>query len=207
MAPPADSSDPASDARPPDPRPPEARPPDPRRDHPPRRIDRVLDPSYLEGLGARPLDELRAMRDECNELETELSYVRRLAQGRIDILGAETERRAAGGSLAGSANDQELVAALTDILADHGPRADPADSRLSARLAPSMEIQWKRGLERLLSDATLVDLANLGDDELAESREQLGELETVVSATRRALHAVTDAIERELAARLAVGQS
>ena len=39
------------------------------------------------------------MDHECAEIETELSYVRRLAQARIDIIQAEVDRRAAGGSL------------------------------------------------------------------------------------------------------------
>ena len=50
------------------------------------------------------------------ELETEVSYVRRLTQARIDILEAEIERRATGGSL------EDLIARLPQILADHGPR-------------------------------------------------------------------------------------
>jgi len=173
---------------------------------PKRRIDRVLDPAYVDGIGARSVEELRAMSAECGELETELSYVRRLAQGRIDILAAEAERRAAGGSLTGAASDEELVRALSEILAD-GPRSDPTDSRITANLAPSMAIEWRRGLERLVADSTLVDLANLDDRELAEVRSQLAQLEVEVSGTRHALHQVVDVVERELAQRLAVGRS
>jgi hypothetical protein len=64
-----------------------------------RRIDRILDPAYVADLGARPVDDLRSMRDECVDVETEVSYVRRRAQARLDIIAAEVERRAAGGSL------------------------------------------------------------------------------------------------------------
>ena len=73
-----------------------------------RRIDRVLEPEYLEGLDGRSLDEVRDMDRECTEIETELSYVRRLAQARIDIIQAEVDRRAAGGSLG------DLIAALPE---------------------------------------------------------------------------------------------
>src|SRR2546421_12864725 len=66
-----------------------------------RRLDRVLDPGYLEGLADRPVDEVSAMKAECTELETEVSFVRRLAQGRIDILDAERDRRANGGGPGG----------------------------------------------------------------------------------------------------------
>ena len=59
------------------------------------RSARVLDPAYLAGVEDRPVDELRAMHAECLELETEVSYVRRLAQARIDIVEAELDRRRA----------------------------------------------------------------------------------------------------------------
>lgn len=180
--------------------PPDSRASDSRPDPvPQRRIDRILDASFLDGLDRRSIDEVRAMRDECAQVETEYSYIRRLAQGRIDILVAEAERREAGGSLG------DLVDALPRILADAGPRAPIAQSRLSEQLAPSMQIEWRRGLERLVSDSTLANLPLLADAELAATLEQLRELEAQTSATRRSLHEVMDAIERELAQRLAVG--
>jgi hypothetical protein len=166
-----------------------------------RRIDRVLEPAYLEGIASRPIDEVRVMRAECSEIETEVSYVRRLAQARLDILHAELDRRAAGGSLG------DLIAALPQILAGDAPRTAPATSRLAQPLAPSMEIQWSRGLERLVADATLANLPNLADDELRSTIEQLGDLEVEVSEVRHRLHAVMDALERELANRLKVGQA
>ena len=60
-------------------------------------LQRVLDPAYLAGLVASSTDDLRTMRAECADLENGLSFVRRLAQGRLDVLAAETERRANGG--------------------------------------------------------------------------------------------------------------
>src|SRR5262245_34974030 len=125
-----------------------------------RRLDRILEDGYLDSLGERSVDELRGMRQECAEIETEVSYVRRLAQARIDILQAEVERRAAGGSLG------DLIDALPQILADSGDRSDASATRLTNPLAPSMGNKWNRGLERLISDATLVNLPSLGDDEV-----------------------------------------
>src|SRR5215472_12839725 len=65
-----------------------------------RRIDRVLDPAYTAGVAERPLAEVRGLRDEAAQEETDLSYVRRLLHGRIDIVRAEQERRATGDSTA-----------------------------------------------------------------------------------------------------------
>jgi hypothetical protein len=170
-----------------------------------RRIDRVLAPDYLDGLDTRPLDEVRAKEAECAEIETEVSYVRRLAQARIDIVEAEIDRRAAGGSL-GDLSDRDLAAALTEILVDDGPRRPAADTRLPNPLAPSMEISWSRGLERLIADDTLAQLPTLSEDELHTTLEQLRALEREVSEKRGALHEVMERLERDLAQRLSVGQ-
>ena len=172
----------------------------------PRRIDRVLGPEYLADLDARSLDELRAMDHECAEIETELSYVRRLAQARMDIIQAEIDRRAQGRSLTGM-TDHDLAQALQEILVDDTPRPDPASTRFSDPETAAVQIDFKRGLERLISDATLANLPVLSDEELQATLAQLGELEQEVSTKRSALHGVMDQLARDLAARLAVGKA
>src|SRR4249919_956333 len=117
-----------------------------------RRIDRVLGPEYLAGLEGRSLDEVRDMDRECTEIETELSYVRKLAQARLDIIQAEVDRRAAGGTLG------DLIEALPKILADDTPRQDPATTRFADPVSGATDIDFKRGLESLISDATLANL-------------------------------------------------
>lgn len=164
-----------------------------------RRIDRILAPGYLADLSSRSDDELRAMREECAEVETEYSYLRRLAQARIAILEAERERRASGAPLA------DLVAQLPHILADAPPRPDQARGRLPMLLAPKKLDGYSRGLERLVEDDTLAKLPQLGDDDLAESLEQLQALEREVSDVRRTLHRAIDAIGAEIGARAASG--
>ena len=140
------------------------------------------------------------MERECAEIETELSYVRKLAQARIDILQAEVDRR-----FRGSLGD--LIDALPKILADDAPRPDPAASRLADPSTPASEIDFNRGLEGLISDGTLANLPTLSEAELHATLEQLGQLETGVSASRNSLHEVMDSLERTLAQRLAVGQA
>jgi hypothetical protein len=162
-----------------------------------RRIDRILAPAYLAGIDGRPLDELRALEREVIEVETEMSYVRRLAQGRIDILAAEGDRRAAGGALG------DLIAALPTILADDSGRVGPAGTRVQPVLAPAASIEWNRGLERLVTDGTLANLPNLTDAELQATVAQLRDLERDVSERRRALHTVLDALTHAIASRLA----
>ena len=165
-----------------------------------RRIDEVLGPSYLADRPEWPLDELRRRHAECLEIETEVSYVRRMTQARIDILEAELDRRARGGSVG------ELISALPEILSDEGPRPPAGKSRLTRRLAPSMDIQWRRGREHLITDDTLATLPNVDDDELRSTMRELGALEQEVSQQRRRLHEVIDSLDAELAARHKVGR-
>ncbi len=77
-----------------------------------RRIDRVLDPRFVADVEALGLDELRSRRSEAEAEERSISYLRRMMQGRLDILRAELERRARGGEHDLSA----LVAGLPMIL-------------------------------------------------------------------------------------------
>ena len=60
-------------------------------------LQRVLEPSYLSGIADAPIEQIRSMRAECSDLENGASFVRRLAQGRLDLLAEETKRRADGG--------------------------------------------------------------------------------------------------------------
>ena len=59
-------------------------------------LERLLEPDYLGDLQSRSIEEIRAMREECRHAEDGLSYVRRQAQGRLDIVASELTRRAEG---------------------------------------------------------------------------------------------------------------
>lgn len=161
----------------------------------------MLAPGFLAGLAGWPLEQVRRSHTECLEIETEVSYVRRVAQARVDIFEAELDRRARGDSVG------DLIAALPEILADEGQRPPAERSRLPRKFAPSMDIPWRRGLERLISDGTLAKLPAVPDDDLRATIAQLGELERQASDQRRALHDVIDRIEADLAARHKVGQA
>jgi RsiG-like len=158
------------------------------------RSARVLDPEYVAALDGSSIEELRTKHAECVELETEVSYVRRLTQARIDILEAEVQRRTTGGSL------EDLISRLPQILADPGPRGNPASSRLPLQMAPEQESEWAPELERF--DGVLANLPTLSDTELAEAIAGLRTLERGVSDQRRELFAVIDRIDVSLATQL-----
>jgi anti-sigma-K factor RsiG len=158
------------------------------------RSARVLDPTYLDDLDANTIDELRVKHAECVELETEVSYVRRLTQARIDILEAEVQRRSSGGSL------EDLISRLPQILSDPAPRGNPASSRLPLQMAPEQDSEWTPDLDRF--DGVLANLTTLSDAELEEAIAGLRSLEREVSDQRRELFDVIDRIDLSLAAQL-----
>jgi len=76
-----------------------------------RRIDRIRDPAFVEGVGTLSLDDLRARRDDCLAEREYLSLLRRLVQGRAEILRAELDAR-------GSDEDKgPLIDRLAQVLA------------------------------------------------------------------------------------------
>ena len=158
------------------------------------RSRRVLDPGYVADLDQRPMDELRLMHAEALELETEVSYVRRLTQARIDILEAEIGRRERGDSL------EDLINSLPQILSDPGPRGAPATSRLPMQLAPEQDSEWAPRLVEF--EGTLANLPSLSAAELAAAIDGLRALEREVSDQRRELFGVIDRIDLLLAERL-----
>ena len=78
-------------------------------EHKRRKADLIFEPGYADDLSSRSVDELKEMREDCNQLENEFSYERRLCHGRVDILTAELDHRA------GKADD--VISRLPEILA------------------------------------------------------------------------------------------
>jgi hypothetical protein len=164
-----------------------------------RRIDRVLADDYLERVSAAAMDELRELRHEAEQEEVDLSYIRRLVQGRMDIIRAELARREGGGS--GS-----LIEDLPAILADHG-RAPAHGLGRHATIEPSRADEHRRYVEQLVAD---VDLSDVGARELEELQtvlEALRREEADISAKRHRVFEVVDACSAEITRRYRDGEA
>ena len=166
---------------------------------PTERIQRLIDPAYVTAIDTRSLDDLRAMKAECNEVENALSYYRRLAQARVEILEAEHERRASGGTV------EDLVKDLPRILSDESSRSSVTDTRVPPPDAPAIELHWPDGREELVADTTLARLPLLSAEELDSTVERLRAFERELSDLRRDIHGVIDTLEREIASRQVAG--
>jgi anti-sigma-K factor RsiG len=165
-----------------------------------RRIDRVLAPDYLRDLGQLDLAEVRGRRDDAAQEETDLSYLRRLLHGRIDIVKAEQKRRREGGS-------SSVVERLAEILADNVGGRTPSGSGRHQPLEPSRAEAHRRHVEALVSDADLSDVSSLPDERLDLALRTYAAEEESVSKRRREVQQVVDALNDEIGARYKAGSA
>jgi len=156
-----------------------------------RRIDRIRDPAFVEGLEELSLEELRARRDECLVEREYLSFLRRLLQGRAEILRAELERRAGGGG------DGPLVERLAEILAGAAPGPSRGEA-VRVGLPEEEVLLARRRVERLVSDAAISDPTKLDDERLAEAADRLVREEREISRIRGEVISVLERLQGEL---------
>jgi hypothetical protein len=158
-----------------------------------RRLDRIRDPDYLDSLGELSLEDLRAKRDECLAEREYLSLLRRLVQGRAEILKAELEQRSSVTEAA------PLVERLAEILSADQHHRDPARGEaLRVGLPEEEMLLARRRVERLVADAGLSDPASLDDERLAQAVDVLSTEERNVSADRGEVMRVLDTVQDEL---------
>jgi hypothetical protein len=159
-----------------------------------RRIDIVLEPEYLENLKDLDLDELRKRRHTTEDVESRISYYRRLLHGRMDLLNFELRRR-------GGEEERSLLEALPEILASGMILGNEPNLRHIETMPPLPTKTGRRLIDKIMDDGILTRLPDLTDDEVVESLDNLREVETELSNQRRELHSVIDAIQDEIVAR------
>ncbi|MBN3928634.1 hypothetical protein IQ279_03060 [Streptomyces verrucosisporus] len=154
-------------------------------------------PFELTGLR---LPQLRELRRQAQQEEADLSYVRRLVQGRVDILRAELARR--------SAADVPLIDRLAEILADAPPPGrGPARSARHVTLRTPRSEEYRRLAEEVLAEVELSDLTARTDAELHAAMARLGEHEHRISLRRRALQRTANGCSAEIARRYREGEA
>ncbi|HRW36733.1 MAG: hypothetical protein KDB04_11360 [Acidimicrobiales bacterium] len=164
-------------------------------------LDRILADDYLDGLEVRSTAELREQRAECQAVETQVSYLRRMVQGRHDIVAGELARRDGGDA---PSDVSDLVDRLPEILADRIHAPGPG------RLPASMEPGELHGAlaDRLAEITGRVPIESPGDadhEALASAEHDLRELEAEVSRCRRQLFDRIDAVQAEITRRYREG--
>jgi len=157
-----------------------------------RRIDRIRDPAYVEGIDALTLDDLRGRRDECLAEREYLSLLRRLVQGRAEILRAEVDARDSG------EDKGPLVDRLAEILAGDERQSPARGEAVKVGLPEEELLIARRRIERLVSDAGISDPSALDDANLASAVDLLASEEREVSSARGDVIRVLDTLQDEL---------
>lgn len=166
-------------------------------------LSRLLAPTYLAGVDALSLDDIRRMRTECQEAEAALSYLRRLIQGRLDIVHAYLERPP--GSDAPDLSS--IVDNLAGILAGPGRPSGPGRNPVLHSPDTDDMAGLTTELDAILGADEIGRLGDLSEDRLRELADRLRDLEQRVSGERRGLHERIDSLQAELVERHKSGRA
>ncbi|HVM10803.1 MAG TPA: hypothetical protein VM345_20240 [Acidimicrobiales bacterium] len=167
------------------------------------RLDRVLADDYVAGVEDLSIDEVRARRAECQEIEVGLSYARRIVQGRLDIIHAEAQRRSSG---SGPSSNSELVDRLEkgEMLGD---QARPAGfGRLPTTMGPGDDSdEYLAEADAVAGADVLANVSGLDDAAVQSLAESLGEVERSLSQRRRQVFERIDIFQGEIVRRYKSG--
>ncbi len=165
-------------------------------------LDRLLAPDYLEGLQQRSLEDVRAMRAECQEAETAVSYLRRMAQGRLDLVHACLDHYGDEGG-----NLESLVERLPSIIGS-GPPRPQGYGRLPSQMSPDLDKDdLTEELDAVLDAEHTATLTTMSEAELRSVGEQLTAIEQRISDQRRTLHERIDKLQAEIVSRYKTGEA
>ena len=167
--------------------------------------DQLIRPGFLDGVEDKPLADLRAMRARCEQVESALSFGRRLLHGRLDLIESEQARRRAG---EGPEGLTALVDRMPSILVEHGARPTTSQHRLVLAVPPEcVDDGLVEVLDAIAGPATLSHLGELGATEVEGIAGQLRELERQLSQARRNLHELIDRLQGEITGRYQRGEA
>ncbi len=145
------------------------------------------------------LDDLRVKRRQAEKEEQDLSYVRRLLHGRIDIIKAEMNRRNGDGV--------ELIANLSTILSDSPGGAKKFQGRHLGIEDGDLSHPAAQDAHKALGGLSTTNLAAVSNEELAAALKALTAHERSVSEARQNLHRKIDGMGSELTRRYREGSA
>ncbi len=152
-------------------------------------------PGFADDLDSLDTDEVRRRRDLARAEREYLSFLRRLLQGRRDILRDELDRRRTGGG------SQDVMERIVGILSE-GSRG-PSRGEAPTMPLPEDEIAIaRRRVERLLADTGLSDPEHISGERLEVAIGRIEEEERTVSDARSNVMGVLDALQEEMKRRL-----
>ena len=154
--------------------------------------DDPVDPASLS------LDELRAKRTELQRQDDVVSYARRVAQARLDLVKSELARRADDGDVGSEVRgvlSQHMTGTSGSTPRPPRPTEDLSDNTLPAEL------------DAICSEHGFGRLEDLDETELTTLAERIEEFEHRVSQDRRERFDLLDALSAELVRRYRDGEA
>jgi hypothetical protein len=162
-------------------------------------VDALLAPDFLADVTSRSMSDVRQLRRQAEQEEVNLSYTRRLLQGRLDIVRRELQRRADN-------DGRSLVDLLPEILAEKG-RGPAHGLGRHQTVQPSDPEQYEAWVNGLTPGVDLSSVADLPDAKLEKAARALAEAEKGLSERRRGVQQVMDALAAELGRRYREGEA
>jgi hypothetical protein len=144
------------------------------------------------------LDELRGLRSQLQEEDDVVSYVRRVAQARVDLVRAEQHRRERG------ERTEDLSSELRVVLSSHLTSGAPRPPRPVENLSDNA---LSDDLDRICAEHGFSRLDELSLSELGDLEHQLNAFERRVSDDRRERFDRLDALSAELVRRYRDGEA
>ena len=162
-------------------------------------VDALLAPAFLESATQQPMAEVRRLRREAEQQEVNLSYTRRLLQGRLDIVRRELQRRAED-------DGRSLVDLLPEILSEKG-RGPAHGLGRHQTVQPSAPEEYESWVNSLTKGVDISAIQTLTDAKLQKAARALAEAEGDLSERRRGVQQVMDGLAAELGRRYRDGEA
>jgi hypothetical protein len=162
-------------------------------------VDALLEPGFLDDATTQPMGEVRRLRREAEQQEVNLSYTRRLLQGRLDIVRRELQRRADN-------DGRSLVDLLPEILAEKG-RGPAHGLGRHQTVQPHAPEEYESWVNSLTGSVDISAIADLSDAKLEKVARALTAAESGLSERRRGVQQVMDGLAAELGRRYRDGEA
>ena len=162
-------------------------------------VDALRAPDFLENVTRLPMSEVRRLRRDAEQEEVNLSYTRRLLQGRLDIVRRELQRRA-------ESDGRSLVDLLPEILAEKG-RGPAHGLGRHQTVQPQAPEEYESWVNSLTPGVDLSSISALPDAKLEKAARSLAAAESGLSERRRGVQQVMDGLAAELGRRYRDGEA
>jgi hypothetical protein len=162
-------------------------------------VDELLQPGFLDTATQASMAEVRRLRRQAEQEEVNLSYTRRLLQGRLDIVRRELQRRA-------EHDGRSLVDLLPEILSEKG-RGPAHGLGRHQTVQPHAPEEYESWVNSLTAGIDVSAISSLSDAKLEKAARALADAESGLSERRRGVQQVMDGLAAELGRRYRDGEA